>query len=165
MAIRLVTSQEIIEHTSMGGNVDTDHYVHFIDDVQVMYIENVLGTKLYDKILTDFDASTITGDYLEMLDEYIKPIIWHLVYAEYLRAGNVIAGNAGIFEHTPEGGQTADLDNIIYRVKAAKSIADAYTDRLKRYLCDKNISEYDNAQDNDYDQDPKNINTIGGWYI
>ena len=56
MATYLITTQEIRLNTSLGGNVDSDKLLPFITDVQVMILENVLGTKLYDKIITDFEA-------------------------------------------------------------------------------------------------------------
>lgn len=161
-----ITSSELTENTSIGGNVDPDKYLHHITDVQVMVMENVLGTKLYDKIDTDFQASSLTGDYETMFNDYIKPALWHSVYAEYLKDGNVLAQNAGIFSHSPEDAQLADLESIKYSVKNAKAKADTYIDRLIRFLCDKNIAEYDNAQDNDYDIDPKtNIKTRSGWHL
>ena len=59
MPIYLITSQEIKDNTSMGGNVDPDKYIHFINDIQVTVLEPILGTALYDKILADFDSSSL----------------------------------------------------------------------------------------------------------
>lgn len=165
MATYLITSEEVTTNTSMGGNVDPDKYMHLIIDAQVMILENVLGTKLYDKIITDFVADNLAGDYLTMFNDYIKPVLWHSVYAEYLRDGIVLAQNTGIFTHTPEDGQPADLDNIKYTAKNARSKSDVYIDRLTKFLCDSSITEYDNAQDNNYDQKPDNFNTISGWHL
>ena len=162
----LITAQEVVTNTSMGGNVDVDKYSHIIYDVQVMVLENVLGTKLYDKIVTDFEGDALAGDYLTMFNDYIKPVLWHSVYAEYLRDGIVLAQNAGIFTHSPDDAQVADLENIKYSAKNAKSKADVYIDRLIKFLCDKSIEEYDNSQDNDYDVTPKSdLNTISGWWL
>ena len=67
--------------------------------------------------------------------------------------------------HDPENANKADIEAIKYAAKGAQSIADMYLDRLERYLCDKNIDEYDNAQTNDYDVDPRNVDTVGGWWL
>ena len=164
----LVTSQEIKSKTSMGGNTDSDKFMHLLDDVQVMVLENVLGTALYDKIVLDFNeggTNNLAGDYLTMFTDYIKPVLWHSVYAEYLRDGIVLAQNGGIFTNSPEGATQADMDNVKYSAKNAQSKADTYIDRLTRFLCDSNIAEFDDAQANDYDQKPTNISTISGWYL
>ena len=89
----LITAQEVKSNTSMGGNVDSDLFNHIINDVQVMILENVLGTKLYDKIVTDFNeggTNNLAGDYLTMFNDYIKPVLWHSVFAEYLRGYGLV---------------------------------------------------------------------------
>jgi hypothetical protein len=139
--------------------------MHLLDDIQVLILEPQLGTALYIKLITDFDAGTLTGDYLEMFNSYVKPVLWHSVYAQYLRDGIVLAMNTGIYENAPENGTSADIENIKYISKSAQSKADVYLERLKRYLCDKNLPEYDNAQANDYDIDPSDVSTRSGWYL
>lgn len=161
----LLTAQEIKSNTSMGGNVDPDKFMHLLYDVQVLILEPNLGTKLYNKILDDFNASSLAGDYLELFNNYIKPVLWHSVYAQYLRDGIVLAQNTGIYENAPENANVADIENIKYVVNSAKSKADVYLERMNRYLCDKDFPEYDNAQDNDYDIDPKNVSSGSGWYL
>lgn len=163
--MRLITVQEIKSNTSMGGNVDPDKFLHLITDVQELVLEQVLGTALYNKIVTDFDNLSLSGNYLEMFNEYIKPVLWHSVYAQFLRDGIVLSKNTGIYENSPENASSANIDNVKYIVKSAQSKADSYIERLIRYLCDKNIPEYDDSQPNDYDIHPKNLNTIGGWYL
>lgn len=161
----LITAQEIKTNTSMGGNVDPDKFMHLLYDVQVLILEVNLGTKLYDKIIADFIADSLAGDYLTLFNDYIKPVLWHSVYAQFLRDGIVLAMNTGIYENAPENASVSDIENIKYVAKTAKSKADVYLDRMNRYLCDTNIAEYDNPQDNDYDIDPKNSSTGSGWYL
>ena len=168
MATYLITSEEIRLNTPMGGNVDSDKFINFIADVQVMVLENVLGTKLLDKIITDFEADTLAGLYLQMFDDYIKPVLWHSVFAEYVKIGSIIVGNGGMYKHVAQDAETASLEDINYVAKNAQSKADTYIDRLIRFLCDQdaNIPEYTTNQDNDYDIDPKNaLQTISGWYL
>ena len=166
MAIYLITSQEVKTNTSLGGNVDSDNIIHLIYDTQIMVLENVLGTKLYDKIITDFNADTLADEYLTMFTDYIKPVLWHSVYAAYLRESNVIARNGGTFTNEPTNASAADLEALKYVSKNAQSKADVYIDRLERYLCDVDVPEYTQSQDNDYDIKPKfDVNTASGWYF
>jgi hypothetical protein len=161
----LITTQEVKSNTVIGGNVDGDKIKPLIYDIQIMVLENILGTKLYDKIVTDFVADTLAGHYLELFNDYIKPILWHSVHADYLRTGNVIASNAGVFEHSPEDGNVSDLERIKYSAKQAQSKADVYIDRCERWLCDKDLIEFTSDQDNDYDQSPSNVEPNTGWFL
>lgn len=152
----------------MGGNVDADKYLHLIDDAEALVLEPALGTALYNKIVTDYNeggTNNLAGDYLELYNKYIVPILCYSVYAEYLRDGMILAQNTGIFENSPDDKALADLSNVQYVAKANKAKADVYLERMERYLCDKNIDEYDDAQPNDYDLDPREVNTISGWYL
>lgn len=164
----LITSHEIKLNTSMGGNVDSDKYIHYINDVQVMVLENVLGTKLYDKIIADFTANSLAGLYLKMFTDYIKPVIWHSVFAEYIKMGQIIVGNGGVYKHIAQDAEIASDESINYSAKSAQSKADTYIDRLIRFLVDKEseITEYTTTQDNDYDIEPANaLQTISGWFL
>lgn len=168
MATYLITSEEIRLNTPMGGNVDSDKFVNFIYDVQIMVLEPTLGTKLYDKIITDFNADSLAGLYLQMFNDYIKPVLWHSVFAEYVKIGSIIVGNGGMYKHVAQDAETASIEDINYVAKNAQSKADTYLDRLIRFLCDQdaNIPEYTLNQDNDYDLDPRRaMQTISGWWL
>ncbi len=163
--MRLITSQDIKNRTSIGGNVDADKYVHLIDDAEALVLEPALGTALYNKIVNDNENSTLTGDYLTLYNKYIIPVLCYTVYADYLRDGIILAQNTGIYENTPENRGSADLENIQYVEKSNRSKADVYLERMERFLCDTNLPEYDNSQVEDYDIDPREVNTIGGWWL
>lgn len=166
--IRLITSQEIKSNTPMGGNVDPDKYMNFLDDVQVMVLEPVLGTKLYDKILADFDSDSLSGLYLQMFNDYIKPVLWHSVFADYVKVGTLTISNGGIYRKISDEAQLATEQEVNMVVKSYQSKADTYIGRLDRFLCDQdsNIPEYTFNQDNDYDIDPNNnLRTISGWHL
>lgn len=161
----LINGQQLKDKTSLGGNVDPDKYIHLIEDAEVLVLEPMIGTALYEKLVADKNANTLSGDYLEMYNKYVVPILCYSVYAEYLRDGIILSMNTGIFENTPDDKGVADLDNVQYVAKANRSKADVYLERFERYLCDKNIPEYENSQPNDYDIDPRDVKTISGWYL
>jgi len=166
--VKLITSQEIKLNTPLGGNVDPDKYLNFIEDTQIMVLEPILGTKLFDKIITDFEAGTLAGLYLQMFDDYIKPVMWHSVFAEYVKVGTLTVGNGGIYRHISDDAQLASEQEINMVVKSYQSKADTYIGRLQRFLCDQdsNIPEYTSNQDENYDIDPKyKVQTISGWYL
>ena len=73
-----------------------------------MVLENILGTKLYDKILNDFENETLTGLYEQMVNDYIKPVLWHSVFAEYIKIGSIIVGNGGVYKHIAQDAQVAE---------------------------------------------------------
>jgi len=162
---RLITAQYIKTNTSMGGNVDPDKFMHLLDNVQDLILEPALGTALFDKIVTDFVADSLSGNYLILFNDYIKKVLCKSVYSQYLFDGVVLAQNTGIYENAPQNAQRAELESRQYIAKSNQSNADAYLERMNRFLEEVNITEYDNPQVNDYDINPREINTISGWYL
>lgn len=159
----LITVQQIKTNTTIGGNLDADKLLPLIDDAEALVLEPAIGTALYDKLVAEKDS--LVDEYLEMYNKYIVKILCYSVYAEYLRDGIVLAQNTGIYENAPDDKSGANLSNVQYKAKGYNSKADVYLQRLQTYLCDKNVPEYDNAQENNYDVDPREVNTISGWWL
>ncbi|UII79998.1 hypothetical protein [Flagellimonas sp. CMM7] len=166
--ILLIKPVDLVKGSPLGGNIDIDSYVSVIKESQVFVIEPILGTKLYNKILTDFEGDSLAGLYLTIHEDYIKPILIHTVAAEYIMIASYNVANGGVFKHQPENGSAINKSEVDFLANKQRSKADVYIERLQRYLCDKNsdIPEYTSSQDNPYDQKPdKEVNTFGGWFL
>lgn len=165
--IRLTTTQNIVKSTPMGGNVGTDNYIFLIDDVQIMVLEPILGTKLYNVIKEDYNNNTISGIYLQLLEDYIQPFLNHAVFAEYVRNGSFRIRNNGNLKISPNNSQTMtekeDTSFVSHQMNKAKE----YLGRLERFLDYKGseIPEY-LVQDNNYDIEPRDDNNYGiTWHL
>lgn len=154
--IRLTTTQNIVKNTPLSGNVGVDKYIFLIDDVQVMVLEPVLGTNLYNKIKTDYNDNTITGLYLQMLEDYIQPFLNHAVFAEYTRNGSYRIRNNGNVKHQPTNSATMSEREDTSFLQHQLNKADNYLQRLQKFLDYKGyeVPEY-NTQLNNYDIDAK----------
>lgn len=166
--IRLITSNDVIEVTPMGGNVDTDRYISLIDLVQIKYLEPILGTKLYDKIIDDFDNDVLTGLYLQMVEDYVQPMLKYMTAAEYFSFGDYRVQNAGIYRNIPDNTAEVEESQVNKMARAQRVNADIFIERLERFLCDQksDLPEYSYTQDNDYDLKPREDNSyVGGWFF
>ena len=72
-----ITRNDLVKYTAVNGNVDTDKFIQFIKISQDIHIQNYLGTDLFNKIGADIIAGTLTGDYLSLVNDYIKPMVIH----------------------------------------------------------------------------------------
>ena len=91
MAEKLFIDPSIMtEQTILGGNVDVDSYAFCIADTQVSIIEPLLGTLLYDKMITDLTFPvTYTGLYATLYTDFIVPITKHAATANYIEIAGV----------------------------------------------------------------------------
>lgn len=148
MAIRLfITPQEIQQTTIMGGNVDIDNFQFCIDSVQITVIEPLLGTELYDKIVSDFTADTLTGNYLTLFNEYVKPITKYESTAQYINIAQYKLTNGGIFKHSPENSEVVPKDEVQSIASVYHNNAQVYVQRFNKWICKNAIPEYKLYQD------------------
>ena len=163
--VLLIKAEDITKNTPLGGNIDVNKYLHVIKEAQVFIVEPILGTKLYDKLLSDFAANALTGDYQTIHEDYIKPILYHSVAAEFILTHSYNVANGGVFKQNPENSEPVSKSEVDFLVQNQRDKADAYINRLERFLCDKNLPEYNQAQDNDYDLSPDTSDLYGGWKL
>ena len=138
----LLNDNEITNSTLLGGNIDVDRYKFCIIDAQISKLEESLGETLYEKIKTDFDANTLSGNYLILHTKYIKPFLIHQSALEYLKIGAYHVSNGGIYKHTPSNGTAIDKNEVDFLVENQRVKAEMYMQRMEKWLSLNRIPEY-----------------------
>ena len=101
MATALFISRtDLVKNSIIDGNVDTDKFIQFIKIAQEIEIQNYLGTDLYNKISADIVAGTLTGDYLNLVNDYVQPMLIWWAQVNYLPYAAYQIKNGGVFKHT-----------------------------------------------------------------
>lgn len=161
--VLLIKLDEMTSTTVLGGNVDFDKYKFCVFDAQIRVLEPLLGTLLYDKVITDYAADTLAGDYLTLYINYVKPIIKFESVATFIEIAPYMVDNGGIFKHSPADKEVVDNRDIEKLSQKYHALADLHISRLENWLCDNTLDEYT------YDQDEvkphKNLRTIAGWKL
>jgi hypothetical protein len=160
--VLFVTPNEITGTTIMGGNVDVDKYVVNIAFVQVTVIEPLLGSVLYDKIKADFQSNSLSGDYLTMFDEFIKPITKHSAVAEYIEVSNFRLTNSGAIKDVSENTELPSRDEIKMLSGKYKSMAQTYIQRFDKWICNNLVPEYQRVQD---EVNAQKVSQRSGFYF
>lgn len=162
MELLFLNKDEIAKTTIVGGNVEVDKYSFCIFNVQVTIIEPLLGSELYDKIISDIQSETLTGDYEFIFNEFVRPITKNMAVAEYVEISNYNLGNKGLFKPSSENSETADKGDRNFLSKKYKGIAQMYIERFEKWICRNNIDEYKTYQD---EVNATEINTSFNWYF
>ena len=131
MAVALfIKREDLVRNSILDGNVDTDKFIQFIKIAQEIHIRNYLGTDLYNKISADIIAGTLSGDYLELTNTYIQPMLIHYAMVDYLPFSAYQIKNGGVFKHISENAESATKEEIDYLVQRDRDIAEYYTRRF-----------------------------------
>ena len=129
-----ITRNDLVKYTALNGNIDTDKFIQFVKISQDIHIQNYLGTDLFNKIGNDIIAGTLTGDYLTLVNTYIKPMVIHWAMVEYLPFASYSIANKGIYKPTSENAESPEKSEIDMLVKKSRNLAQYYTDRFISYM-------------------------------
>ena len=160
-----ITPKDLKENTILNGNVDTDIFINFIKISQQMHVQNYLGTQLYNAITTKINTSTLTGDYLDLVTDYIQPMLIHYAMVDYLPFANFQIRNGGVFKHRTENSESTTKDELDILVQKHRTFADFYSKRFVDYMgiyASSMFPEYwTNANDNMFpDRNPNPISWV-----
>ena len=134
MKALFITLDELKRKSIFDGNLDTDKLIQFVEVAQDTNIQLQLGTKLYDKLQADIIANNLTGNYLTLVNDYIKPmLIWYSQTA-YLPFAAYQVSNGGVFKHSSDNSVSVETEEINMLVNKAKDTAEFYTERFIQYM-------------------------------
>jgi hypothetical protein len=161
----LITRDDIVRYTALNGNVDTDKFLQFIKIAQDIHIQNYLGSKLFQKIQADIIANTLSGNYLNLVVSFVKPMLVHWAMVEYLPFAAYTIANKGVYKHSSENAENVDKNEVDYLLEKERSIAQHYTERFIDYMSFNQtlFPEYRANINNDMFPDTNNNNI--GWYL
>tara|TARA_R110000796_G_scaffold162344_1_gene279129 strand:- start:9104 stop:9616 length:513 start_codon:yes stop_codon:yes gene_type:complete len=137
--VLFITQTDLKRKTYINGNIDADKILPYIKLSQDIYIENYLGTDLFDKIELLISGGTINDpgnvNYKYLLDSYIKPTTIHSALVEYLPNAAYKITNQGIYKHLPENAETVDKNDVDFLIEKQRNLANVYAKRMIDYLC------------------------------
>lgn len=161
-----IKRQDLVKNTALSGNVDTDKFIQFIKLAQEIHVRNYLGTDLYDKISSDIIADTLTGDYLNLVNDYIQPMLIHFAMSEYLPFAAYSVANGGVFKHTSENSQLPEKEEIDQLTAKERDYAEYYTNRFIDYMSFNAQSKFpEYYSNNNEDIYPDKDALFNGWQL
>ena len=125
---------DLIKNTAMSGSVDTDKFIQFIKIAQEIHVRNYMGTDLYNKISQDIIDGNLTGDYLNLVNDYIQPMLIHFAMAEYLPFAAYTISNGGVCKHNSENSSIANKEEVDLLISRERDYAEYYTQRFIDYM-------------------------------
>ncbi len=133
----IISEAKIRQFTDINDSVDSALIKNNVRTSQDIHLQRIIGTKLYQKILSDIDASTLTGDYLTLVNDYIQDFLLYATYYETLESIYLRPKNNGLL--TPTGGENSiNVDRGVYEMKRQSVLnkMEYYADRLSNYISD-----------------------------
>ncbi len=144
--VLFISETYLKDNTQVSKNVDVNYIREAILWVQDSEIQIALGSTLYDKVKDDIEASTLTGDYQTLVNDYIQVCLKHYALAECIPMAHYKITNKGAQVQDSEQSQPAS-DRIVDKlVEDERNKAAFYRQRMIDYLCENSslYTEYEN---------------------
>lgn len=131
----IISEENLRQFTDLNNNVDSELLKQAVRTAQDIETQRVLGTKLYNKILAEIKASTLTGVYKTLVDDWVQNALLYEAYYYALEDIYLRPRNNGIL--IPTGGENSEkADGTWYDRKrqSVKNKKEFYEERLVLYL-------------------------------
>jgi hypothetical protein len=135
MATVLFISEATLKaETIIAQNVDPKILVPTIKEAQNIYILPLLGTTLYNDLVTNVSGNTLSEAYTTLLNDYIAPCLVKYSMYECILPLSYKFQNKNVGIKSSEFSQQANIDDLRYLLDFSKSRAEWYAERVSRFL-------------------------------
>lgn len=134
MSALIVTERWIKASGLINENTDPKILTPIIVAVQDEYIHPLLGTDLYDEIISQVTADTVSADNQTLLDNYVLNCVLWYVHCEASPALQYRYMNKGVMSKNSENSQPVDLGVLKYAMDKWKNRAEMYAQRTTKFL-------------------------------
>ena len=131
----IISETKLRMFTDLNDNVDTELLRNAVRESQDIEIQRILGTNLYEKILSEINASTLSGVYLTLVEDYVQNSLLYWAYYYALEYVMLRPRNNGLL--IPNGGENSlavDRSWFEQKRQSIKNKAEFYSQKLTAYL-------------------------------
>ena len=138
--VSLLSVDQLKFYSEIEQNVEDNVLTPNIVRAQEIEIQQILGTPLYQDILTKVSGDTLNGPETILVRDYIFPCL--IEYSVFYAMPSIWAKleNSSVINKTPENSITVDLPSLKYRREDIKNSAEFLATRIINFLCDQSNS-------------------------
>lgn len=132
--ILIILPAVLKDRSGIHDNMDDKLIYPEIKAAQDMYIMPLLGSTLFNKILVDIAASSLTGNYKTLVDDYVIDAICNYVLSELPEGINYQFWSKGLASKTTDNSEKPSMSEMYSIVSKYKNRAEHYANRTRLYL-------------------------------
>lgn len=137
---KLISSRDEGLLSFIEDTYDERQLSEIIWDSQELRIKPIIGTGLYDELLSQVRGSTLTSLNQTLLFTYINPVLKYYILCDGAPLFTYKLRNKGIVTQSSDNAQPANISEIDRLVRLYEDKAQSYADRLMNYLIQNNTS-------------------------
>lgn len=154
MKVYLISEQTLKNETILNDNVGSEYIAPAIETAQDIYLQQLIGTALLEKLYNLINTNTINNDanshYKTLIDEYITNYLKYKVLAEITIPLAYKYRSVGVVQSNGENYSNSQMKDATLVQNHYELRATFYAERLSKYLnTNSNLyPEYMSTRDN-----------------
>lgn len=165
----LISLDDILHYTSVSGSIDEYKINPHIYNAQILYLEPILGSDLYEKLIKLIQTGDITGEtysnYKTLLDNYITPSLVFHAMELYIPFNSFIVADGGTFQFQPTNANPSTQNEIDKLSNKYRTIGDKYDSKMIAYLCKNSTLFLEYRNNTGLVDKTETTNRASGWYL
>jgi hypothetical protein len=141
--ILFVDSEYVRQNSFMLESVDDKFLEESMFNAQKLYVEPLIGTRLYNSLGTKILDGTITSagnvSYQTLLDSYIVPALVKMCVYETLLPLTYKITPKGIIRQSSENTEIPSLEEVQFVMGQARDRGEKFLEMLRRYILDSDV--------------------------
>lgn len=123
------------KYTQVNGAVDSNIIYPAVYLAQDKYLMPYLGTNLYEKLKADVSNNTLSGNYLTLVDDYVRKVVLWWAMVEVLPYLTYKLDNGTLVQRTSEDAQP--VSDRVFKDMVDRSLKNAeyYTGLMVDFIC------------------------------
>mgnify|MGYP003642559847 FL=1 len=165
--VLMLTADYYKRNSVVNLNVDEEILHPQIIKAQNVRIEKILGTNLFDTVLSEIDAQTYTARITTLLEDYIQPALVEWITYTALPYLNYKLTNKSVSKKSSDNSEPSDLNEVNYLRQNIRDDAEYYSERITKFLETNDVTypEYKEGNTDCDDIKPSKLNFISGIYL
>lgn len=132
--VYLISEDILKSETILNDNVGSEYIGPAIETSQDIYLQQLIGSELLDKLYKDITDGTITSPYTTLIDDYITNYLKYKVLAEITIPLAYKYRNSGLVQANGDHYQQSALRDATLVQNHYELRATFYAERLTKYL-------------------------------
>lgn len=165
--VLIITAEYFKRNTVVNLNVDAELIHPVITKAQNMNIERVLGTNLFNTVLSQIESGSVEARIKTLIEDYIQVALVEWVTYHGFLYFNYKVTNKAVSKKSSENSEPSELNEVNYLRQNVRDDAEYYSDRITKFL-KANLETYPeyNTGNSEYDDiRPSRKNFFNGLYL
>ena len=134
-SVYMISCDYIKKNSTIPLNLDDSYINRAILEAQNIDIQRMLGSYLYTKIINDISGNTLAGQYKELMDSWLTPVLlYYSVYRSLTQIYVKIMNTSIVVKKENETASQVDYKMVEKLKEQFLNIAEFYAEKMKNYL-------------------------------